>query len=232
MKQLVREKKAIPERAPIFSSPDYAPRSEIRYPTQTGPYKTGLGSGRYIDEEEGPPKRNVALRLLPWAGWLLAASVAIIAGSLFHERDMLRSANLAQAKEIDRLSADQTSARQLIDAMTDPKATRIILSPASSPLQKPQPQGRITYVPEKGTLVFMANNLDPLERYKTYELWLIPADGRDPIPAGTFHPDDRGNASVIMPPMPKGIEAKAFGVTIEDDGGSQTPTMPIILAGS
>jgi hypothetical protein len=35
-----------------------------------------------------------------------------------------------------------------------------------------------------------------------------------------------------MPDMPKGIEAKAFGVTIENAGGSATPTMPIVLAGS
>jgi anti-sigma-K factor RskA len=35
-----------------------------------------------------------------------------------------------------------------------------------------------------------------------------------------------------MPPLPKGIEAKMFGVTVEDEGGSQTPTMPIIMAGN
>ena len=62
---------------------------------------------------------------------------------------------------------------------------------------------------------------------------MIPADGSyAPIPAGTFHPDDRGNASVITPDLPKGVPAKAFGVTIEPDGGSQTPTLPIIMAGS
>jgi len=52
------------------------------------------------------------------------------------------------------------------------------------------------------------------------------------VPAGTFRPDQRGDASVIMPILPKGVDAKAFGVTIEDDGGSQTPTMPIIIAGN
>jgi anti-sigma-K factor RskA len=72
----------------------------------------------------------------------------------------------------------------------------------------------------------------PLQPYKTYELWLIPADGRDPIPAGTFKPDDHGNASLMLPELPRGVTAKAFGVTIEDDGGAQTPTMPIILAGA
>jgi hypothetical protein len=46
-----------------------------------------------------------------------------------------------------------------------------------------------------------------------------------------FRPDGRGNASVIMPPLPKGIAAKAFGVTVEDEGGATTPTMPIVLAG-
>jgi anti-sigma-K factor RskA len=74
--------------------------------------------------------------------------------------------------------------------------------------------------------------MEPLQPSKTYELWLIPEDGRNPIPAGTFHPDDHGNASVILPPLPRGVEAKTFGVTVEDDGGSQTPHLPIIMAGS
>ena len=51
------------------------------------------------------------------------------------------------------------------------------------------------------------------------------------MPAGVFHPDEHGNASVIMPPIPKGVEAKAFGVTIENAGGSSTPTLPIIMVG-
>ena len=60
----------------------------------------------------------------------------------------------------------------------------------------------------------------------------IPANGGPSIPAGTFHPDDQGNASVIMPDLPPGITAKGFGITIESDGGSQTPTLPVIMAGS
>jgi anti-sigma-K factor RskA len=78
----------------------------------------------------------------------------------------------------------------------------------------------------------VADNLEPLQPAKVYELWLIPANGQDPIPAGTFHPDQRGSASVILPPLPKGVEAQAFGVTVEDEGGSLKPTLPIILAGT
>ena len=117
-----------------------------------------------------------------------------------------------------------------MDALTDPKAIRVTLT--TKPQPKAAPIGGVTYNPEKGTLVFLASDLDPLQTYKTYELWVIPADGTAPIPAGTFHPDDQRNASVIMPDLPKGVSAKAFGVTIEEEGGAQTPTPPIIMSGS
>jgi anti-sigma-K factor RskA len=38
-------------------------------------------------------------------------------------------------------------------------------------------------------------------------------------------------ASVLLPNLPKGVSAKAFGVTMENAGGSTTPTLPILLAG-
>jgi anti-sigma-K factor RskA len=94
------------------------------------------------------------------------------------------------------------------------------------------PTGRTTYVASNGALIFLANDLGQLPPEKTYELWLLPAaEGQSPLPAGTFRVDERGNASVIMPPLPKGVEAKGFAVTIEPEGGSTTPTMPLVLSG-
>jgi anti-sigma-K factor RskA len=51
------------------------------------------------------------------------------------------------------------------------------------------------------------------------------------MPAGLFRPDASGSASVVLPTLPQGVEAKAFGVTIEDAQGSATPTLPIVMAG-
>jgi hypothetical protein len=34
-----------------------------------------------------------------------------------------------------------------------------------------------------------------------------------------------------MPQIPKGLIAKGFGITIEDQGGSLKPTPPIVLSG-
>jgi hypothetical protein len=197
-------------------------------------YRTGPRGDRYVAEEDEPRPNltsTVFARVFPWIGWAAAAGLAIAAGSLYHEREAQRAQLAAQAGMIDRLTADAAGARQLLDTITDPSAKQVTLSRAST-TSVPEPVGRTIYVAEKGALIFLGSNLEPLEQYKTYELWLIPADHRDPIPAGTFRPDARGNASVILPPLPRGIEAKAFGVTIEGEGGSQTPTMPIVLAGS
>jgi anti-sigma-K factor RskA len=96
---------------------------------------------------------------------------------------------------------------------------------------EPQPQGKAIYRPPTGSLVFLASNFAPLPPKKAYELWLLPTSGAAPIPVGVFKPDVRGSASVLMPSLPKDLEAKGFAITIEPETGSSTPTMPIVLAG-
>ena len=238
LKQTAREKKAVP----IDRAPETAARSgsaltfgQAEAGTNGGPredYGTGRGLGRGASSvQDEQPKRSAAAKVFPWVGWAVAAGLAVAAGDLYHEREALLGTVTTQAKQMDHLSADAAAARQVLDAMTDTTAMRVTLTQKG---QTPAvPQGRATYVANKGTLIFIANNLEPLQPSKTYELWLIPAAaGQNPIPAGTFRPDERGNASVIMPPLPKGVEAKAFGVTVEDEGGATTPTLPIILVGT
>jgi anti-sigma-K factor RskA len=229
MKQVAREKKALPIDRPAVA--------ETRVQeAAVGPGTIFTESGAIVPSyvtEEIAPKRGTAGKVLPWIGWALAAGLALTTGKLYYEREAMReamrSAMTAQANKLDQLTADVAAARLVMDTMTDGSAMRVTLTKGKT---TPAPQGRATYVAGKGTLIFLANNLDPLQPGKTYELWLIPAAaGTSPIPAGTFRPDERGNASVIMPPLPKGVEAKAFGVTVEDEGGSTTPTQPIILAG-
>jgi anti-sigma-K factor RskA len=243
MRQVAREKKAIPIDRPAAPEVRAAEPGGAAVGTGSavadargdevsneGPRSVlGLSGGAYLSEDD-KPKRSVAGKVLPWVGWAVAAGLAVAAGDLYHAREMMRGTLAAQASQIDHLTADEAAARQVLDTMTDNSAMRVTLTTKGQ--TTPLPTGRATYVASKGTLIFLASNLAPLQPAKTYELWLIPAgEGQSPIPAGTFHPDSHGNASVIMPPLPKGVEAKAFGVTIEDEGGSLTPTQPIILAG-
>lgn len=91
----------------------------------------------------------------------------------------------------------------------------------------PQPQLKMIYSREKGSLLLMAINAPTLPDDKIYELWLLPADGSAPMPAGWFKPDKQGNGMIFHTLASAGISAKGFAVTVEPAGGSQTPTMPI-----
>ena len=224
MKQVAREKKTVATDREVAAVP--AAAAPAAAPLST--FGRGLGSGDYLDEEE-LMRRRKRHTVLPWLGWVAAAALAFAAGSLYQQRDALQKIVATQSSTMNQTVPDVVTARALMATLTNPAAKRVVLN--ASPEPKPKPQGRATYVAASGSLVFAANNLEPLAPGKTYELWLIPASGQAPIPAGTFQPDAGGNADVILPSLPKGVEAKAFGVTIEAAGGATKPTLPIILVG-
>jgi anti-sigma-K factor RskA len=212
LKLVAREKKVVPITQPALAA-----------------YGRNVPDSAELEEDERP-RRNVGAIILGWTGWALAAGLAFTTATLYRDRDALRGTVAAEASQMQHLTAEAAPAHQLMDTLIDPDAVRVVLT--AKPAMKAQPVARATYSAANGGLVFLASNLEPLQMYKVYELWMLPTDGHDPIPAGTFHPDDHGSASLILPDIPKGVAVKGFGVTIEDDGGSQTPTLPIVMAGS
>jgi anti-sigma-K factor RskA len=215
MKQVGREKKAVPEDLLPQQTPQAAYRDAVaEMPTRT-----------MFDEE---PKRSVAAKVLPWIGWAAAAAMTIEAGTLYQQREALKGTGVAQKAQVTKLSTDAERASLVLQTVKDPLALRVTLTTGEPAV----PTGRVNYVANKGSLVLLASNLAPIPLEKTYELWLIPADGTAPIPAGTFQPDAKGSASLILPTLPKNVQAKAFGITIEDVGGSLSPTLPIVLKGA
>jgi len=128
----------------------------------------------------------------------------------------------------ESLSTSSVKARQALQMLTAPNAQHVLLTAAHT---APEPEGRLTYIADSGSLLFLANHLKPLPADKAYELWIIPTSGA-PIPAGVFHPDLAGNGSVVLPQIPQGVQAKAFGVTTEQATGSPTPTTPILISGA
>jgi len=159
-----------------------------------------------------------------WAG-AAALSVIVVVLALqnmnLHRRVSDLEANSgAQQKQV-------VQAKQLLAALTSADAAHFTLVSAKGP---PQPQGKAIYLSSTGTLVFFASNMPELPPQKTYELWLIPANGA-PVPAGVFRPDAHGSAAVIKPPLPTGIEAKTFAITVEPESGSAAPTSTPIMVG-
>jgi len=118
--------------------------------------------------------------------------------------------------------------RRIAAPIIDPETQRVTLVSTSA---SPQPQGKAFYLRNRSSLVFLANNMPALPPRKAYELWLIPVNGA-PVPAGVFKPDAHGSASVVNPVLPAAVEAKAFAITVEDESGATSPTMPILMMGA
>jgi anti-sigma-K factor RskA len=148
---------------------------------------------------------------------------------LWHENRRQREQIAALNLQLAQQRALLKQAQDVLAVLTAPDAQHVTLVATQS---KPQPGGKTIYLPRRGGLLFMASNLAPLPPRKTYQLWLLPARGGAPLPAGIFRPDPRGTATVIMPPLATGVEAANFAVTVEPEGGSSSPTMPIVLVGA
>ena len=167
-----------------------------------------------------------------WVPAFATACLAIVSLGLWREDRAL----FRELREQERLTAEmQTNAqvleraRALIGTLTDANALHVTLAAAGA---KPQPEAKAVYSSQQHSLVLLAGNLNPLPAHKTYELWLLPASSAPPVPAGTFEPDARGSATLVLSQFADGAAAKGFAVTIENEPGATTPTMPIILVGT
>jgi hypothetical protein len=160
--------------------------------------------------------------------WLIAACLAIACSILGYRTSSLNDALDGESALVSNLAAKASRAQQVLEVLNAPNAQRVTLAATKVPAA---PTAHAVYLAERGALMMEANNLKPVPAGKTYELWVIPASGAAPVPAGTFTPNGEGYASVVLPTLPSGVPAKAFGITIENAGGSKTPTMPIVLSG-
>ncbi len=181
----------------------------------------------------GPERRGRGTPAWGWA-WAAACLVLIVAAAwLVHQNERLSNkvAELESTqKQLDAtgrdLKAAAARAQAVLDVLNGPQTVQVDLSPSSA---KSVPHGKAFYNRARGLLFYTAN-LDSLPGDRTYELWLIPTEGK-PVDIGIFNTDTQGNGQVILPSLPPGLTAKAFAVTIEPAGGVPAPTGSMVLVG-
>ena len=174
-------------------------------------------------------KARSANRPPAWLAWSAAAALLLLAIGLGIRVRSLNEQLDETAKLVATQALENRHAQEVLDLLTAPEAQHVLLTAQKT---SPAPAARAVYAASRGALLLEASNLKPLPEGKTYELWVIPANGSAPIPAGRFWPDAAGSASLVLPKIPEGVLAKAFGVTIEKNEGSATPTAPIVLSGA
>ena len=187
---------------------------------------------RFMEAIGREPRQTPATQKSPprwtWVPWLAAAALAVGIAVLWVNNHDLHETIARLENESTRQQAQLQKAREVVETLTSSDALRITVVAAKAP---PQPQGKAIYVRNRSSLIFLASNMPQLPPQKAYELWLIPTSGA-PIPAGVFKPDARGSAQVIQPPLPAGVEAKTFAITVEPESGSPAPTSAVVMVGA
>ncbi len=198
-----------------------AEESELKSPRLATHSAGGTGQGSWWTAFGWP-----ALR------WAAALTLVIVSIGLLRQNSTLQGDLASLRAQFQTQFNDQGNklerANEVVATLLDPDATKIELVAAGN---KPQPRGKAIYQRRNRNLIFFASNLPALPAEKIYELWLFPANGGAPIAAGLFKPDARGSATVVNPPLPSGVEAKNFVVTLEPESGShESPRgTPVII---
>lgn len=171
---------------------------------------------------------NSRIHPLHLIGWVLALIFLAAALWMAHHLAFLRGQLDMSEGDASQLRLQLGHAEQIVGVMTSPDSAHIVLTEER---QAAHPVGQVSWLASKGALVFIAGGLRALPEGKTYELWLVPAQGKGPIPAGLFRPDADHGATVVLPPIPADTQAKLFMVTVEPAAGSATPSLPIVMQG-
>jgi anti-sigma-K factor RskA len=162
-------------------------------------------------------------------GWAAATAMVLLCWGLLRQNSALQRDVASLHARFSNQANQLQQANELVSTLLDPQALKIELVAQGS---KPQPRGKAIYQRRNRNLIFLASNLPPLPAEKIYELWLFPANGGPPVAAGLFKPDPGGSATVVNPPLPEGVEAKTFAVTLEPESGShQAPRGTPVLVG-
>lgn len=149
-------------------------------------------------ENAAPEKKAWLPAWLPWsvAGALAIVLVSIVLPSRLHP------------------PVRQTRLEEALGILNDPLAKDVTFG-------VPAARGRVFVSPSKG-VVLIAAQLPALDAGKTFELWVIPATGGNPIPSGLFRGNDDSSAIFVRPGPADRIAAVA--VSVEPEGGSPQPT--------
>ena len=193
----------------IHSAPEAA-RVPQRERAPREPERTGGFFGRWWP----------AAVLVPVAAVLILFSVR-----LWQENARLIDELGEERVELQKQQAQLDEARHVVALMEAKDTMTVALA-----VQPGMPKGdvRVMYNAKMG-MAMCDGWVDPAPANKSYQLWLVPMDGK-PISAGLLDAAS-GPINPWTVKLPPGVAAKAFAITLEPEGGMPQPTGPMVLVG-
>jgi anti-sigma-K factor RskA len=172
------------------------------------------------------PIQKARSRWTPLLGLAFAASTVLAAGLGIRLGDLSRRLEAKDA-ELESAEAKLLKREQTLNTILMGEADLSVVRLTATGATAPGVQ--FFWNKRSNTAVVHAFRLPPTEKGKVYQLWVL-RDGK-PIPGPTFQSGADGHALVQTFALPSGGGFSAAAVTVEPEGGSKVPTMPIILFG-
>ena len=182
------------------------------------------------------PPRARLLSVTAWLPWAVAAALLIAFlysfsawRSALNQTNESTSAAMKENRELkDQLAKEaaiSTEMAQINSVLSSPQVQTIELAG-----QEPAPNSSAKiYWDVQGARWVVTANLPAAPAGKVYQLWFVTPDSK--ISAGLISPDQNGHGFTVVP-FPSSItQLDAAAITLEPDGGSEQPTMPIYLLG-
>jgi anti-sigma-K factor RskA len=213
------------------SVPQHTPRPELRARVLTA--VTGAAPALPRDAV-GPAPRGRAISWLP-----LAAAILVAVGLGAYARQLQGRVSTLETRLSNASSRAAAAERDTIDArrvVSDAQMAYAILAAPDAVRVDLKGQGKASGSSARAMwsrtrgMVFSAANLPAPPAGKVYQVWVITAN--NPRSAGLLTTDASGRGAAVFQTPADIPTPEMVGVTLEDDGGAATPTLPILLVGT
>jgi hypothetical protein len=167
---------------------------------------------------------GVEERRFGWTPFLAAAAALSLCAAIYfggREREFAEMAARLR-DQLGRQNLELTRLNEAFAIVNGPDTTMTSFGAG----QPQPPKGRVFVNPSQGVLL-VASNLPPAPSGKIYEMWVIPKGGK-PVRAGEFQSQSDGTAIHIHRGAVDVSATGAVAVTMENEGGADQPTLPIL----
>lgn len=164
---------------------------------------------------------------IAYSGWAAALVVGVTLWWTVNEIDLLKEQiqvvetnNEFMEEQIEKANSDLVEAENLISVLRDKD---IITVPMAGQPVYPEAYAKVYWNKKANNIYLDAQGLPEPPRGKVYQVWSLKLSPLTPTSLGTidnFRTDDN---KIFTIPNPN--ESEAFGITLEPEGGSLTPTM-------
>jgi len=211
-----------------FAAPPIAPSPSVKERLMRQVHSAPASASAQRERATRQPERAEGFFGRWWPAAVLvpvSALLILISIRLWQENAHLIDELGVERVELQKQQAQLDEARHIV-ALMEAKDTKTVALAAQPGMAKGAV--RVMYNAKMG-MAMCDGWVDPAPANKSYQLWLVPMEGK-PISAGLVEYSN-GPMKPWMVKLPPGVEAKAFAITLEPEGGMPQPTGPMVLVG-